>query len=162
MVPDVVSSWICHPFCFLFFLLPARGYVSPPWKRWTTADGPSSPPPCLVAPWRKSWSGKASFSQTGNYPGCKFNCPNMFWLWAALKRRASFGKSRKISQWRASTWAVGRVQEISWGSCCVFSLCIVCQTHCVCVCVHVCVYIYSAVFHPKHCIKRQARLMRWM
>ncbi len=71
---------------------PSRVYVSPPWRRSTTVGGPSSLPPCLAALWMRWWRGRASSSQTGSCPGCRFSFPSMFWLWAGLRQRASSGE----------------------------------------------------------------------
>lgn len=71
---------------------PSRAYESPPWRRSTTAGGPSSLPPCLAALWRRWWSGRVNCSLTGNCHGCRFSFPSMFLLWVGLRQRASSGK----------------------------------------------------------------------
>lgn len=82
--PGSKSSFSSHP---------SRVYVSPPWRRSTTVGGLLSLPHCLAALWRRWWSDRANFSQTGNCPGCRFSFPSMSWAWVGLRRRASSGKT---------------------------------------------------------------------
>lgn len=94
--PSLVSRPLIYPGCKsspCASFSPSRVYVSPLWRRSTTADGLLSLPPFSAVLWRRWWSGRVNSSQTGNCPGCRFSFPSTFSLWAELRQRASSGKT---------------------------------------------------------------------
>lgn len=96
--PSLVSRPLIYPGCKsspCASFSPSRVYVSPLWRRSTTADGLLSLPPFSAVLWRRWWSGRVNSSQTGNCPGCRFSFPSTFSLWAELRQRASSGKTSK-------------------------------------------------------------------
>lgn len=142
--PSLVSRPLIYPGCKsspCASFSPSRVYVSPLWRRSTTADGLLSLPPFSAVLWRRWWSGRVNSSQTGNCPGCRFSFPSTFSLWAELRQRASSGKTDPTQSMTclnsSSNCAVLKIRRGSYVPmctlCCMYSaskrMCVVSFSH---------------------------------